>query len=88
MVQDDKFLGNSAIVFYLFPVQHLFLSQPTHLFSPFSGHFYGSQLSDELIDLDVANQSPYEEEKYAEIFSFSEKKLPVRVMTVEDMGLN
>ena len=42
-------------------------------FLQFSGHFSGSQLSDEFIDLDVANQSPYEEEKYAENFSFLEK---------------
>ena len=54
-------------------MQHLFPSQPTHAFSPFSGHFSGSQLSDEFIDLDVANQSSYEEEKYAEMFAFSGK---------------
>ena len=87
MVQDDEFLGNSAIVFYFFECHIYSLLNLRMSFLQFSGHFSGSQLSDEFIDLDVANQSSYEEENYAEIFSLLEK-IPVRMETVEIIYLN
>ena len=87
MIQGDEFLRNSAIVFYFFECHIYSLLNLRMSFLKFSGHFSGSQLSDEFIDLDVANQSSYEEENYAEIFSLLEK-IPVRMETVEIIYLN